>query len=66
MTPRALRSRALHAACGRTAARSRAERVENRPRTAGGRPGVENPSNGLGGTKIMRIDESIREIAPFG
>jgi len=56
---------AHHAAHGRSSARSRAERVENRPRAAGVRSGVENPSDDPGGTQIMRIDESIRGIAPF-
>jgi len=57
--------RAHRAACGRSTGRTRAERVENRGRVAGVRSGAENPADGLGGTKIMRIDESIRGITLF-
>jgi len=57
--------RAHRAACGRSTGRTRAERVENRGRVAGVRSGAENPVDGLGGTKTMRIDESIRGITPF-
>jgi hypothetical protein len=48
----------------RSAGRSRVERLENRAGGAGIRAGVENRSDGRGRTKIVRIDESIREIAP--
>jgi hypothetical protein len=48
----------------RSTSRSRVERLEN---PAGGvhvGASAENLSDGLGGTKIVRIDESIREITP--